>query len=586
MRKILTKSALMVLLPTVTTHARAQSTRVPSASASQALSAETLDSLRKAHSTLPAALATITTDTGEFAPGHRDFTRYTDPLLCSIAAQNTALAQTRTLLAQARKESLRADPVRDTQPTTVISIARACGERFHILNTKPEDLPALFNLALRVKNDTLAAAILSRLLTLASKPAERTVLQLGALRAYLGIPPLDMSQIIFLAGDGPAKNPTDGFGIAQPANLAAANALMEQLSPTLPTNSSDVSVVMTQFQVQQLWLTFYKLIGDTAQVRHTAEQMLAQWHQIPASIKTEKQTWLIAGAGRALMDLAATGPIATFAARATAIARQIRQDVPYYSTYTVEQIVQDFVPDAYFALTLPARVHTPTFHADHWFAGPGGETHTPTRGKVSLWILLSPECSYDFRTIAGASGCWSKEATAVRQWVAQYGPHGLDVTVLVQTRGGSLWEGLVSPAREAERARWFVQDYYHLPVNVAVQDKHFFLLPQPDGRRFDADSTGAYDGELQFENKLRQMVPQFDSLRIDAWSGGAVVTDRDGTLQFAAGWNENGQGTRGVFAGFRDVEPLLANMLQQVVPSPPGSVDTVPSPSSSSHTQQ
>ena len=35
---------------------------------------------------LSARLATITTDTGAFAPGHRDFARYDNPGLCRAAA--------------------------------------------------------------------------------------------------------------------------------------------------------------------------------------------------------------------------------------------------------------------------------------------------------------------------------------------------------------------------------------------------------------------------------------------------------------------------------------------------------------------
>src|ERR1035437_7796607 len=60
-----------------------------------------------------ARLATITTDTGAFAPGHRDFSRYDTPGLCLAAAKWTRHVLHRTLEAHDSLFLLRETPERD-----------------------------------------------------------------------------------------------------------------------------------------------------------------------------------------------------------------------------------------------------------------------------------------------------------------------------------------------------------------------------------------------------------------------------------------------------------------------------------------
>src|SRR5579863_8208592 len=79
-----------------------------------------------------AQLATITTDTGAFAPGNRDFTRYDTPGLCLVAAVIVQAYSQRTLAATIQaSNNYWTDTVGAGETATV---ARACGVRFTLAN--------------------------------------------------------------------------------------------------------------------------------------------------------------------------------------------------------------------------------------------------------------------------------------------------------------------------------------------------------------------------------------------------------------------------------------------------------------------
>ena len=110
---------------------------------------------------VPDSLAMITTDTGAFAPGYKDYSRYLIPELCVAAARNAGDVMTRPLATQIWLATIRDyAPEQDSLPTRVSQIARACGAHFTVEKTDEENLPALFNLALLERNDSLARAVL------------------------------------------------------------------------------------------------------------------------------------------------------------------------------------------------------------------------------------------------------------------------------------------------------------------------------------------------------------------------------------------------------------------------------------------
>jgi hypothetical protein len=243
-------------------------------------------------------------------------------------------------------------------------------------------------------------------------------------------------------------------------------------------------------------------------------------------------------------------------------------------TASVKTLVQWFAPPT--VILANSNLQMPHLHAQYWFpslrGNPASDTVQPARGKVSLWILLNAWCSYDFRMYTGQGGCWAKEADAVQQWLAMYDASQLSITVITDTRMGSLWEGTVSAAREAERARWFVQDYHHLPVTVAVHETKMPVLPTPDARRMDtvSEGDGIWHGGYSWSRSiLDRSLPDWNGWHIregqeyPSGTSGVIITDRDGRLVLAEGWG-----------GYMRTPTLqlakedIAHVLSQIIGSP------------------
>lgn len=526
--------------------------------------------------------STITTDTGEFAPGHRDFQRYTTPLSCLVASHNAEATAKMRLTARAHFDSLEHQPARDTQPTTVVAITRACAVRFSLAATAPHDLPLLFGLALRVGNDTLAHAVVTRRLELATTAAERTRIRLLALSAFLGVHAIDDS--------------APGFAeVAEPANLSAATAVMREIetSPSGPTGpTAAVSDMLTRLQAHGVWLQFYERSEDTAQVRQEAERMLALWHEVtpPAHGSSIPGTDLVIDAYRALMAIAVEETPLSTSPAITALAQRVHTDFTKLpnpprlengltiATAPLPTLIEWLAPLTYVAVHRDLRMSPMTW--TYRFPVPingssardTSETGAPSApARVFLWIWLSPWCSYDYR-VGARSGCWGNEASAVRRWLTEFGSYGLDVTVVTSTRGGLLWEGAVSPAREAERARWFVQDYHQLPVAVAVREAHFHVLPQPDGRRVDiGDSTWT----TNTSNWIVHLVPGLkDRGREFSGSSGVLLTDTSGRVLLASGWWPRESGMGG--ARLDDIDPVVTRILRATLGSSSRSTSPLP----------
>ena len=117
------------------------------------------------------ALAGITTDTGSFALGHQEFSRYTTPLSCVAAA--TWASQAARMNAAVRTIL---DTLQDASADTiglgeVRRVAQACGARFTLANTEAKYWPALFQLAWAAQNDSFAHAVFTRMVQTLPPPA-------------------------------------------------------------------------------------------------------------------------------------------------------------------------------------------------------------------------------------------------------------------------------------------------------------------------------------------------------------------------------------------------------------------------------
>ena len=108
-------------------------------------------------------LSTITTDTGDFAPGHRDFSRYDHVDLCAVATRNTLKSAQNTLEYQDYVKGLAHKGLDTIGVRSSVLVGRVCAARFPLDKmTTSEEFSPLLDLARSVRDDSLAAAIATR----------------------------------------------------------------------------------------------------------------------------------------------------------------------------------------------------------------------------------------------------------------------------------------------------------------------------------------------------------------------------------------------------------------------------------------
>ena len=458
--------------------------------------------------TLAAQLATITTDTGAFAVGHRDFRRYDTPGYCLAAA----FAARRSLERSVASQLLAWRKATDTAGLGATAvIARTCGSRFTLGNTPTPELRDLFELALYAQNDTLAAAVLARLVA-----AGRMTWENG-MHWYLD------------------------FG-----RLAAADALLAQADAKGPSARS-----LQLLLHEAIAHAYYRFIpADSSRARQEDERILDLVHHITARGEAEfGPTW---NAYTDLMEFATLGDttqMATVAWRAKRdldtfkgrissdpwTERELRQEVdPIIQTQSLDTLLKYLTPSWYREIRYGGRPLAPRMQADAWFPAPGhaaADTVAPVAGKVNL-ICGGGEPSDEPEDVFqhGVLTAWA-QAAHIRDWLARYGSAGLVVTVVRAADGSPWidygvqrtvsWPMLQAPAEEAAFWHWYDQIYHALPVTEAVVDVPTTTwLPPPDERRM----TIAEHRSNGYLDLVAQVTEHRDV------AGECVLVDRDGTV--------------------------------------------------------
>lgn len=452
--------------------------------------------------TLPDSVVTITIDTGAFAPGHRDFTRYTTPGLCLAAAQETRDVLRRTLPAQRTLLIARETLARDTIPTAVTTIARACGARFTVAGTAPRELPALFALALLERNDTLARAVADRRAKLeAGGPTGATL-------------------------PGLLTNTVGEYLRADPPQPTAAESLVARIDAM--GRSALVPRLQAHAQLLQFATSHVDLVDMRQRMRQEADRIITLGQALtPAElVQLRGETWWggpVTAAYRALMMLA----LLEYPDSMPVIARRAQQDLgrtpdgpaltmgknPFRDA-SVQRMTSILRPGA----SEWGHTVTPRLQAAYWFPN-GVDTLQPKRGTVSLFIRVRPECYVGDGVpypwfLADAESCgWLYDY--IRHWAAMYGASGLAITLVTEMRGAALQLGAQTPADGARAIAWFLLDGLKLPVSVAVQNVSLLKqLPSPDDRRY-------YD--------LTPFEHGYDLFGVQDY---VVLTGRDGTMLY------------------------------------------------------
>ena len=422
-------------------------------------------------------LATITTDTGAFASGWRDFSRYTNPVLCVNAARRMQMLQQRALIVQRVDDPLHARPGQDTVgQARVIAVARTCGARFTLANIEGRLRPVLFELAMLEQNDSLARTIVAAQIAQAPTPEARTAVWRHALKRYLA---------------------------AEPPRVAAANAMVAQLDTQL------VGDTLARVALHEELLAYDREGEDTAGVRREAERLVAL---ISAQLVVHEREYdLLKNVYLTLLSLA----LFEHPDSLPALVQQERQTLTRFMTLalhleyvhswghkkddmTVQQVLKSELNGLEPGwLTGSKWDSIPPVHlqADYWFPPPG---HTASNTAHPVLGLANLVCIGGFPEVGEQTSDrdGGRFAMAVRRWLAQYGPRGATVTMLAiaADSDGSL-DGDFYPtvAQAAQFWRWYYQDYEQLPVTVGVQARPQSWLPAPDGRRVWAGQNVPWD---------------------------------------------------------------------------------------------
>ncbi|HXC24488.1 MAG TPA: hypothetical protein VNU46_01135 [Gemmatimonadaceae bacterium] len=514
-------------------------------------------------------LATVTTDTGEWAPGHRDWTRYTDPLLCLEAARLTREVLRGGLAVRAGYDTLQYMPEQDTLPAAVAVTARACGTRFFkIAGTAESSLPVLFELALLARNDSLAHAVVARRIALTRTDTARWQVMLWAIGGYVG---------------------------AEPARVLAAEALVAQL------DQRDSAALLARQSAHVMMKGLGLMMYDPARIRREDDSVIA----LSSRMKTKELIGDTIGVGaKALVDswvhefglayIWYPDSLPMLAQRLQEVYRtpeiqrylicvankicpaiwpngyNIPPDVIFWP---VHQVISKFEPWEVSDLgSWNARSGSPDtgnltrrrLPAVYWFPATDGDSVQPEPGKVTLIIDdLTWNCLNSEEQNVWINDCDRDKIARMRSFLWHYGKAGLTVTVVKAIHADSMNVRLHTPMPSDTVARiygWFVRDVLHLPVSLAVDTVSKMLqLPAPDGRmwyRYEQAGGSVWDDGFSSRNA-------FGSAEGLVWRG-AMLFDRDGRLLWkSTEWTEDNS----LWGMYGMLDMLLVRELKGVVHS-------------------
>jgi hypothetical protein len=436
---------------------------------------------RSAEDSVPdsAGRPTFTTAPEVFAPWRHDWVRYDVPGLCVSAARWARLVRERTLAAQASYDFFSAPGERDSLGGSreAAAVARACAAHLPIvpeMRETDQTLDERFHLALLAENDSLAVALVDRLVARAHTAAAKRALWTQAgeeMMSFQGWENLEIAPMRFGAL-------TALLAREQAAGLSdtAAHAFLVRFAGSL--------------------------LGDlrgTRASRRYADQILALAH---ARLLAPADTALVFNAYEALLWLAVAEHPDSIPLLVQHAQADLRQFSPTWGAMTSADVLAKLTASLRARLPVPTGGPVPPIQADYWYPIQPGDTVRPVRGTVNL------VCAGGLPTLASSGANLNEyhlelrgnldggyvQAAKIRRWLQRYGPGQLAITIVQEANGyvmvdeyGRLPQLFTTPAEEAAYWRWYYQDFEQLPVTVAVRVKRGIdtFAPAPDGRRVD-----------------------------------------------------------------------------------------------------
>ena len=433
---------------------------------------------------LAAQLAGITTDTGAFAPGHKDFAHYNVPGLCLAAAENYSALTHHSLAAQLFADTLDRDTV---GLGATANFVKPCGGKFTVNNAPINERWFLFKLAFFEQNDTLAQAVIPAL-----EHSEVTDdYDVGHLwgDAFL--------ELYYHGRLAAAERVMNRVRDAGPEYLKEFHTLRDIWRRSLIRDRSDTAA---QRKDAEWWIANGKLRQDPP--RDYPNMIRAYWDLMKLAVM-EDTTQLPALAGRAQRDLGQFSVAQQGEHIQCALQRKLCGN---WETFSADTVISRLAPDWY---TIPKynRTPAPPLTADSWALPQGAspaDSVIPVKGKINLICQAADIVSDDPTWLmsqyeSGQKGNSWRQGAMIHEWLARYGRDQLAITLVHSEEDGFEMIGHQNglyylydsvPDRARDVWRWYDQVYHENPVPVAVQyDKTTQWLPQPDGRRFKIDKT-------------------------------------------------------------------------------------------------
>ncbi|HXC25526.1 MAG TPA: hypothetical protein VNU46_06385 [Gemmatimonadaceae bacterium] len=458
-----------------------------------------------------AQLATITTDTGALAPGHRDFAHYSSVDMCDIAARREIYMERQSVAARVLTDTV--SRTQDTLPARVAQVARACSARFSLATIAPQDLPTLFDLALLGGQDSLAHAVLRRIIAGFTEPKDKYDNLIGAIAAYLDAEPARLATAEAIAAQIDSQDSKDyarrmhahymimdwGLG-GKPWGNRSGFRSGTKFQDSLTTRNEAEEIIRLGHETppEQFWLEVEGQGPKT--ISHGMQNDEGMKHDFRAQV-VKPVTWYVNLAYDELEKLAlheATGDSAGM----LAVARRAKEDFKRFMVHGVfeypiwlsvtgapkqmtastpiDSVVFGLYWTAYNALYQPEKTGRPfpRLRADFWFPVTKGDSLQPGGGRLTFYKNVNLGTGTQDYDNVGQGG-YALEAD-VRKLIEE----GIKVTLVWADRGLNVFNQKVTVAAAAESARWYYQDYLHLPVDVAVRVVPLGTLPEPDGRVF------------------------------------------------------------------------------------------------------
>jgi hypothetical protein len=418
------------------------------------------------------SLTTITTDTGDLAPGNKAFARFTTPGMCVGAVQVFTQLDRNTTAARVTHALQEYAVVQDSAaastslPAAAVDVARQCGARFTMANVAAVDLPALFTLALMEGRDSLAHAIVERRRMLAKDVASQAQVLVDAVGGYLDAEPVRVS----MAESAVAQ--IDALGSAAPVHALNAHDMV-------------LSYASSRF--------------DVLRMRREAERLIAIGHDAPMS--SIQYAWEpILHAYIALGTLAyvnAPDSVMTVMLRAKQDLQRFPPAIRWppghayhteilnlpFKTVSVEKVRDELLP---FNTSRHAGKRLPPVSATYWFPKTPNRW-PPGHGVPSLVIYGS-----GVRACAGILrpfffGCFDLYEY-LPYLFKQYG-NKLAVTLVTQTDYSAMRSSTLTPAQQADSLRWFYLEHLKFPITLGIVEDSTKVLPGFDGRQLLRDTS-------------------------------------------------------------------------------------------------